>query len=231
MKPIFMLLMWLYDTVGNFGVAIICLTLIIRTLMFPVAQKQFKSMAGMRVLQPKMKDIQERHKDDKAKQQQEMLRLYQEEKVNPMAGCLPIVIQIPIFYALYKTLLVSVEMRHKPFILWIKDLSAPDPLTPINLFGYLHFTPPPYLALGVLPILFGITMYFQTKLNPPPTDPVQKQVFGMMPWVMMFVFAPFAAGLQLYYVCSNVYGIIQQRWLYARYSPDTLKEGRKPAKT
>jgi YidC/Oxa1 family membrane protein insertase len=231
MKPIFMLLMWLYDTVGNFGVAIICLTLIIRTLMFPVAQKQFKSMAGMRVLQPKMKEIQERHKDDKAKQQQEMLRLYQEEKVNPMAGCLPILIQIPIFYALYKTLLVSVEMRHKPFVLWIKDLSAPDPLTPVNLFGYLPFTPPAYLALGVLPILFGITMYFQTKLNPPPTDPVQQQVFAMMPWVMMFVFAPFAAGLQLYYVCSNVYGIVQQRWLYARYSPETLKERRKPAKT
>jgi YidC/Oxa1 family membrane protein insertase len=228
MKPIFMLLMWLYDVIGNFGFAIIGLTLIIRTLMFPVAQKQFKSMAGMRVLQPKMKEIQERHKDDKPRQQQEILRLYQEEKVNPMAGCLPIVIQIPIFYALYKTLLVSVEMRHKPFVLWIKDLSAPDPLTPVNLFGYLHFTPPAYLALGVLPILFGITMYFQTKLNPAPTDPVQKQVFGMMPWVMMFVFAPFAAGLQLYYVCSNLYGIAQQRWLYSRYSPETLKERRKP---
>jgi len=158
------------------------------------------------------------------------LKLYQEEKVNPMAGCLPILLQIPIFYALYKTLLVSVEMRHKPFILWIKDLSAPDPLTPVNLFGFLHFTPPPYLALGVLPILFGITMYFQTKLNPPPTDPVQAQVFAFMPWMMMFIFAPFAAGLQLYYVFNNLYGIAQQRWLYARYSPETLKERRKPAK-
>jgi YidC/Oxa1 family membrane protein insertase len=230
MKPIVSLLNWLFDHIGNFGVAIICLTLIIRTLMFPVAQKQFKSMAAMRVLQPKMKDIQERYKDDKPRQQQEMLKLYQEEKVNPMAGCLPIVIQIPIFYALYKTLLVSVEMRHKPFVLWIKDLSAPDPLTPINLFGYLHFTPPPFLALGILPILLGITMYMQFKLNPPPTDPVQKQVFGLMPWMMMFIFAPFAAGLQLYYVMNNLYGIIQQRWLYARYSPEALPRGKKPAK-
>jgi YidC/Oxa1 family membrane protein insertase len=230
MKPIFSLLNWLYDHIGNFGLAIICLTLIIRTLMFPIAQKQFKSMAAMRVLQPKMKEIQERWKDDKPRQQQEMLKLYQEEKVNPMAGCLPIVIQIPIFYALYKTLLVSVEMRHKPFALWIKDLSAPDPLTPVNLFGYLHFTPPHFLALGVLPILFGITMWLQFKLNPPPTDPVQKQVFGFMPWMMMFVFAPFAAGLQLYYVVSNTLGLIQQKWLYMRYSPDALEGRKKPAK-
>ncbi|MEA2998711.1 MAG: YidC/Oxa1 family rane protein insertase [Sphingomonadales bacterium] len=230
MKPIFMLLMWLYDTIGNFGFAIICLTLIIRTLLFPVAQKQFRSMAAMRVVQPKMKELQERHKDDKPRMQQEILKLYQEEKVNPMAGCLPILLQIPIFYALYKTLLVSVEMRHKPFILWIRDLSAPDPMTPVNLFGYLHFTPPAYLALGVLPILFGVTMYFQTKLNPPVADPVQQQMMAMMPWVMMFIFAPFAAGLQLYYVFNNLYGLAQQRWLYARYSPEMLKERRKPAK-
>jgi len=230
MKPIVVLLGWLYAHIGNFGLAIICLTIIIRTLMFPIAQKQFKSMAAMRVLQPKMKDIQERYKDDKPRQQQEMLKLYQEEKVNPMAGCLPIVIQIPIFYALYKVLLVSVEMRHKPFVLWIKDLSAPDPLTPVNLFGYLPWTPPPFLALGVLPILLGITMWMQMKLNPPATDPVQRQVFAIMPWMMMFIFAPFAAGLQLYYVMNNLYGIIQQRWLYARYSPDALEGRKKPAK-
>jgi YidC/Oxa1 family membrane protein insertase len=217
MKPIFSLLLWLYEHIGNFGVAIICLTIIVRTIMFPIAQKQFRSMAAMRVLQPKMKAIQERHKDDKAKQQQEMLRLYQEEKVNPMAGCLPILIQIPIFYALYKTLMVSVEMRHKPFALWIKDLSAPDPMTPVNLFGYLHFTPPTYLALGVLPILLGITMYLQTRLNPPPADPVQKQMMAIMPWFMMLIFAPFAAGLQLYYVCNNLFGLAQQSWLNRRY--------------
>jgi YidC/Oxa1 family membrane protein insertase len=230
MKPIFILLMWLYDHIGNFGVSIICLTIIIRTLLFPIAQKQFKSMAGMRVVQPKMKAIQERHKDDKPRMQQEILKLYQEEKVNPMAGCLPIFIQIPIFYALYKVLMVSVEMRHKPFFLWIKDLSAPDPLTPVNLFGFLHFAPPPFLALGVLPILLGITMWLQMRLNPPATDPMQQQMMSLMPWFMMFIFAPFAAGLQLYYVCNNVYGLIQQRWLYARYAPADDKT-KKPART
>ena len=217
MKPIFSLLNWLYAHIGNFGLAIICLTLIVRTLMFPIAQKQFKSMAAMRVLQPKMKALQDRHKEDKPRLQQEMLKLYQEEKVNPMAGCLPIVIQIPIFYALYKVLMVSVEMRHKPFVLWIKDLSAPDPLTPVNLFGYLPFTPPSFLALGVLPILLGISMWLQFKLNPPATDPVQRQMFAIMPWVLMFVMAPFAAGLQLYWTVNNVLTILQQKWLYSRY--------------
>jgi YidC/Oxa1 family membrane protein insertase len=217
MKPIFSLLNWLYALIGNFGVAIICLTLIVRTLMFPIAQKQFKSMAAMRVLQPKMKALQDRYKDDKPRLQQEMLKLYQEEKVNPMAGCLPILIQIPIFYALYKVLMVSVEMRHKPFVLWIKDLSAPDPLTPVNLFGYLPFTPPQFLALGVLPILLGISMWLQFKLNPPATDPVQRQMFAIMPWVLMFVMAPFAAGLQLYWTVNNVLTILQQKWLYSRY--------------
>jgi YidC/Oxa1 family membrane protein insertase len=217
MKPIFALLNWLYGAIGNFGLAIICLTLIVRTLMFPIAQKQFRSMAGMRVIQPKMKALQERFKDDKPRLQQEMLKLYQEEKVNPVAGCLPILIQIPIFYALYKVLMVSVEMRHKPFVLWIKDLSAPDPLTPVNLFGYLPFTPPHFLALGVLPILLGITMWLQFKLNPPPADPVQKQVFGLMPWVLMFVMAPFAAGLQLYWTVNNILTILQQKWLYSRH--------------
>jgi YidC/Oxa1 family membrane protein insertase len=221
MRPIFSLLLWLYGAIGNFGLAIICLTIIIRTIMFPIAQKQFRSLAAMRVLQPKMKVLQERHKEDKPRLQQEMLKLYQEEKVNPMAGCLPILIQIPIFYALYKTLLVSVEMRHKPFALWIKDLSAPDPLTPVNLFGFLHFAPPTYLAIGVLPILFGVTMYMQTRLNPPPTDPVQKQMMAIMPWFMMLVFAPFAAGLQLYYVCNNLFGIAQQSWLNRRYGIGT----------
>ena len=217
MRPIFDLLNWLFHHIGNFGVAIICLTLIVRGLMFPIAQKQFQSMAAMRKLQPKMKAIQERYKDDKPKLQQEMMKLYQEEKINPAAGCLPILLQIPIFYALYKVLLVSVEMRHQPFILWIRDLSAPDPLTPINLFGLLHFTPPAFLALGLLPILLGITMWLQFKLNPAPMDPTQQQIFAIMPWVMMFVMAPFASGLQLYWVTSNVLTILQQWWLYKKY--------------
>jgi YidC/Oxa1 family membrane protein insertase len=217
MRPIFDLLMFLFHTVGNFGVAIICLTLIVRAIMFPIAQKQFQSMAAMRKLQPKMKAIQERFKDDKQRQQQEILKLYQAEKINPAAGCLPILLQIPVFYALYKVLLVSVEMRHQPFILWIKDLSAPDPLTPINLFGLLHFAPPAFLAIGVLPILVGATQWVSMKLNPQPMDPAQAQVFAIMPWVLVFVMAPFAAGLQLYWMTNNILTIAQQWWLYRKF--------------
>ena len=220
MRPIFDLLNWLFKITGNFGVAIICLTFIVRLLMFPIADRQFRSMAAMRRIQPKMKALQERFKDDKPRQQQEILKLYKDEKANPAAGCLPILLQIPVFYALYKVLMVSVEMRHQPFALWIKDLSAPDPLTPVNLFGYLDFTPPSFLALGVLPILLGVTMWLQFKLNPPPTDPVQQQIFSIMPWVLMFVMAPFAAGLQLYWVVSNILTIAQQKWLYYRYDAE-----------
>jgi YidC/Oxa1 family membrane protein insertase len=217
MKPIFSLLNWLFAMIGNFGVAIICLTVIVRALLFPIAQRQMASMAAMRVLQPKIKTLQERYKDDKPRMQQEMLKLYKEEKVNPMAGCLPILLQIPIFYALYKVLLLAVEMRHEPFTLWIRDLSAPDPLTPVNLFGYLAFQPPAFLALGVLPILLGITMWLQFRLNPAPMDPVQKQVFAFMPWILMFLMAPFAAGLQLYWTVSNILTIAQQKLLYSRH--------------
>ncbi|HEU4958176.1 MAG TPA: membrane protein insertase YidC [Sphingomicrobium sp.] len=217
MRPIFNLLNWLFGVLGNFGLAIIALTFIVRGLMFPIADKQFRSMAAMRKVQPKMKALQERFKDDKPRLQQEMLKLYQEEKINPAAGCLPILLQIPIFYALYKVLMVSVEMRHQPFFLWIKDLSAPDPLTPVNLFGLLPFHPPGFLAIGVLPILLGITMWIQFKLNPQQMDPVQQQIFGIMPWILMFVMAPFAAGLQLYWVVSNLLTIGQQAWLYKRY--------------
>lgn len=216
-KPIFKLLDWLFKLFGNFGVAIIGLTLIIRALMFPIAQKQFKSMAGMRAVQPKMKVLQERYKDDKQKLQQEMLKLYQQEKVNPLAGCLPILIQIPIFYALYKVLMLTIEMRHQPFVAWIKDLSAPDPMTPVNLFGLLNFTPPSFIALGVLPILLGVSMWLQFKLNPQAADPVQQQMFAIMPWVLMFVMAPFAAGLQLYWLTNNILSIAQQKWLYSRH--------------
>ena len=228
-KPIFYLLDWLFKLFGNFGVAIIGLTFIVRGLMFPVAQRQFASMAAMRAVQPKMKALQERWKDDKPKLQQEMMALYQKEKINPMAGCLPIFLQIPVFYALYKVLLLTIEMRHQPFALWIKDLSAPDPATVLNLFGLLHFTPPSLLAIGVLPILLGITMYFQFKLNPAQMDPVQQQVFSVMPWIMMFMMAPFAAGLQLYWICSNLLTIAQQKWLYSKHP--ALKEPLVPAKT
>ncbi len=221
MRPIFDLLRFLFKVTGNFGVAIICLTFLVRFALFPIANKQFRSMAGMRRIQPKLKALQDRYKDDKPRLQQEMLKLYQKEKINPAAGCLPILLQIPIFYALYKVLLVSVEMRHQPFALWIKDLSAPDPLTPINLFGLLDFTPPAMIAIGILPILLGITMWLQFKLNPTPmTDPIQKQIFGIMPWVLMVIMAPFAAGLQLYWVTNNILTIAQQKWLYSRYDKE-----------
>jgi YidC/Oxa1 family membrane protein insertase len=222
MRPIFALLVWLFAQIGNFGLSIIGLTIIVRLILFPVAQRQFSSMAKMRSVQPKMKALQERHADDRMKLQEEMMKLYKEEKVNPVAGCLPILLQIPIFYALYKVLLVAVEMRHEPFVLWIRDLSAPDPLSPINLFGYLPFTPPSFLAVGVLPIIVGVTMWIQMKLNPQMPDPVQRQVFALMPWVLMFVMAPFAAGLQLYWATNNILSIGQQRLLYMRHP--SLKE-------
>jgi YidC/Oxa1 family membrane protein insertase len=216
-KPIFTYLHWLFRMVGNFGVAIILLTVTIRGLMFPIAQRQFASMAKMRAVQPKMKALQERYKDDKVKMQQEVMALYKTEKVNPLAGCLPTLLQIPIFYALYKVLILTIEMRHQPFVGWIRDLSAPDPLTPVNLFGLLAFTPPSFLAIGVVPIILGISMYFQFKLNPQAMDETQRQVFAILPWVLMFVMAPFAVGLQVYWITSNVLAIAQQKLLYARH--------------
>ncbi len=216
--PFFWILHWLFGVFGNFGVAIIGLTIIVRGFMFPVAQRQFASMAQMRVVQPKMKAVQERWKDDKPRMQQEMMKLYKDEKVNPLAGCLPIVLQIPIFFALYKILMLSIEMRHQPFALWLQDLSAPDPSAHI-LFDALGtgITLPAFLAIGVLPILLGVTMWLMQKLNPQPMDEVQKQVFAVMPWFLMFIMAPFAAGLQLYWVMSNLVSIAQQKWLYSRH--------------
>ena len=216
-KPIFWLLKSLFGLVGNFGVAIILLTLIVRGVMFPIAQKQFASMAAMRAIQPKMKAIQDRYKDDRAKQQEEIMALYKKEGVNPLAGCLPIFLQIPVFFALYKVLTLAIEMRHQPFVLWIKDLSAPDPLHILNLFGLLNFTPPAFLGIGILALLLGITMYFQFKLNPAQMDPMQQQVFSIMPWMMMFIMAPFAAGLLIYWITSNVLTIAQQAYLYSRH--------------
>ena len=218
MRPIFALLRWLFAVTGNFGVAIIGLTLIVRAIMFPIAQRQFQSTLGMRRVQPKLKALQARFKDDKPRQQQEMMKLYKEEKINPAAGCLPIFLQIPVFYALYKVLMVAVEMRHQPFALWIHDLSAPDPLTPVNLFGLLHFTPPHILAIGVLPILVGATQWLTMKMNPATgVDPTQQQIMSLMPWFLIFVMAPFAAGLQLYWVTNNLLTLAQQSWFNYRH--------------
>jgi len=234
-QPIFYLLDWLFKLTGNFGVAIIGLTLVVRAALFPIANKQYESMAKMRIVAPKMKAIQDRNKDDKVKAQQEMMALYKTEKVNPLAGCLPIVLQIPIFYALYKTLLVSIEMRHQPFALWIKDLSAPDPLTPLNLFGAIDWTPPEMIAIGIFPIILGVTMYLQQKMNPAVMDPVQKQVFAIMPWMFMFIMAPFAAGLQLYWIINNLVSILQQWYMLRKYPmpatpPETVTVAVTPGK-
>ena len=196
--------------------AIICLTIIVRGVMFPIAQKQFASMASMKAIQPRMKAIQEKYKDDRLQQQQEMQKLFREEKVNPLAGCLPLILQIPIFFALYKVLYLAIEMRHRNF-LWIEDLSAPDPATILNLFGLLPFTPPSFLAIGVLAVLLGVTMWLTFKLNPSAMDPVQQQVFAIMPWVLMFIMAPFAAGLLLYWVTSNILTLAQQKYLYSKH--------------
>lgn len=221
--PFLWVLLWLFGVFGNFGVAIIGLTLIVRLFMYPVAQKQFASMAQMRSVQPKMKALQERWKDDKPRLQQEMMKLYKDEKVNPLGGCLPILLQIPIFFALYKILMLSIEMRHQPFALWLKDLSVPDPSAQL-LFDLLGtgIVLPAFIAIGVLPILLGVTMWLMQKLNPQPMDEVQKQVFAIMPWFLMFIMAPFAAGLQLYWVMSNLISIAQQKWLYSRHP--VLKE-------
>ncbi len=234
-QPIYKLLNWLFQLTGNFGLAIICLTLIVRAALFPIANKQYESMAKMRIVGPRMKAIQERHKDDKLKAQQEMMALYKTEKVNPLAGCLPLVLQIPIFYALYKTLLLSTEMRHQPFALWITDLSAPDPLTPLNLFGLIPWQPPAMIAIGVFPIILGVTMWLQQRMNPTPMDPVQKQVFAIMPWMFMFIMAPFAAGLQLYWIINNLVSIGQQWWMLRKYPmpatpPETITVKAKAAK-
>jgi len=215
-RPIFYTLDFFGDLLGNFGVAILILTLIIKLILFPVANKGYESMSKMKKLQPEVEKLRERYPDDKMKLQQEMMALYKKEKMNPMAGCLPILLQMPIFYALYKTLFVTIELRHEPFILWIKDLSAPDPTSLFNLFGLLPFDPTAvpligaFLGIGVLPLLMGVAMWFQTKLNPPPADPVQAQIFGMLPFIFVFIFAPFAAGLVLYWFWNTALSILQQ---------------------
>ena len=198
------------------GFAIIGLTLLIKTLLFPLAYKSFVSMSKMKMLQPEMEKIKERVGDDRTKLQQEMMAMYKKEKVNPASGCLPILLQIPIFFSLYKVLFVTIEMRHAPFIGWIKDLSAPDPTSFLNLFGLLPWDAPlpssifGILSIGVFPILMGISMFMQQKLNPAPTDKTQATIFAWMPWIFMFMLGQFAAGLVIYWVANNTITFIQQ---------------------
>lgn len=225
-----MVLHWLNVLIGNMGWAIIGLTLLIKTLLFPLAYKSFVSMAKMKNLQPEMEKIKERAGDDRQKLQQEMMALYKKEKVNPASGCLPILLQIPIFFSLYKVIFVTLELRHAPWLGWITDLSAPDPSSILNLFGLLPFAPPDpsslfaIVSLGILPILLGISMWIQQKLNPAPTDPTQAMIFAWMPWVFMFMLGTFASGLVLYWIANNTITFTQQ-YLIMRtqgYKPDVF---------
>lgn len=209
-KPFFKVLAWIHSIVGNFGVAILIFTLALKLLFYPLADKSYRSMAKMKALQPEMVKLRERFADDKAKQQQELMALYKREKVNPAAGCLPILIQIPVFFALYKVLLVTIEMRHAPFFGWVHDLSAPDPTTLFNLFGLIPWAPPAMLMIGAWPLIMGVTMFLQQKLNPAPADPVQAKVFMMLPIVFTFMLAHFPVGLVVYWAWNNTLTILQQ---------------------
>ncbi len=206
---------WLNKLVGNFGIAIILFTILVKILFFPLANRSYESMTKMKKVQPEMKALQERHKDDRLKMQQELMALYQREHINPMMGCLPILIQIPVFFSLYKVLFVTIEMRHAPFFGWIQDLAAADPTSLFNLFGLLPYALPSWLHIGVWPVLMGLTMWFQTKMNPPATDPVQQQMMTIMPPMFTYLMAQFPAGLVIYWTVNNVLSILQQ-WLIMR---------------
>lgn len=214
-KPIYLTLHFFYGIVGNFGIAILLLTLVIKGLLFPMANKQYESMGRMKKLQPKMQKLKEKYGDDRARMQQETMELYKKEKVNPLASCLPIFIQIPVFFSLYKVLYVTIDMRHAPFFGWIRDLSAPDPMLVTNLFGLLPWHPTGFLAIGILPVLMGITMYLQQKLNPPMADPVQQKIFTFMPIMFTFILAGFSVGLVIYWTWNNILTICQQ-WVIMR---------------
>jgi len=219
-KPIFWVLDWLFAAVGNFGIAILILTVMVKLLFFPLANKSYRAMSKMKLLTPQMQVLRERFPDDKARLNQEMMALYKREKVNPAAGCLPIIVQIPVFFALYKVLFITIEMRHAPFYGWIRDLSAPDPTTWVNLFGLLPYTVPDLgflsiLSIGVWPIIMGVTMFLQQKINPPPPDPVQARMFMMLPIVFTFMLGQFAAGLVIYWAWNNLLSIAQQ-WVIMR---------------
>ena len=234
-KPIFWLLHWLNGIIGNMGISIIALTLIIKAILFPLAYRSYVSMAKMKELQPEMEKLKEAAGDDREKLQRGMMELYRKNKVNPAGGCLPILLQIPIFFSLYKVIFVTIELRHAPFFGWLNDLSAPDSSSIINLFGLLpNPAPDPesimaLIFIGVLPILLGITMWLQQKLNPAPTDPTQAMIFAWLPWVFMFMLGGFASGLLVYWISNNTLTFTQQ-YLIMRsqgYKPDVFGNIRK----
>tara|TARA_B100001123_G_scaffold284750_1_gene317329 strand:- start:63 stop:1742 length:1680 start_codon:yes stop_codon:yes gene_type:complete len=214
-KPLFFVIDYFFRMTGNFGLAIVIITALVRLIFFPLANYSFRSMAKMKVLQPEMVRLKELHKDDKVKLQQEMMALYKREKVNPISGCLPVLIQIPFFFAIYKMLFVTLEMRHQPFFGWIEDLSARDPTSIFNLFGLIPWDPPTFLMIGAWPILMGVSMWVQQKLNPTPPDPVQAKIFMFFPLFLTIILAPFPSGLVVYWTVNNVLTIAQQ-WVIMR---------------
>ena len=231
-KPLFWLLEWLYAQIGNFGLAIMVLTVIVKAIFYPLANKSYAAMSKMKALQPEMEKLKERYGEDRQRMNQEVMQLYRREKVNQAAGCLPILVQIPVFFALYKVLYTTIEMRHQPFFGWIKDLSAPDPATILTGFGYLHWQVPEILHffnIGVWPLIMGVTMYLQQKLNPAPADPVQARVFQFLPILFTFMMAPFSAGLVIYWAWSNTLSIAQQYTIMRRHGTP-IGGGKTPAK-
>ena len=209
-KPLFFIIDYLFKYSGNFGIAIVIITIGIRLIFFPLANYSFRSMAKMKAVQPEMTRLKELHKDDKVKLQQEMMSLYRKEKINPASGCLPILIQIPFFFAIYKMLFISLEMRHQPFFGWIKDLSDKDPTSIFNLFGLIPWDPPSFLIIGIWPILMGVSMWVQQKLNPAPADPIQAKIFAFFPLFLTIILASFPSGLVVYWTVNNILTIAQQ---------------------
>ena len=231
-KPLFWLLEWLYVQLGNFGLSILALTVLVKLVFFPLANKSYAAMSKMKKLQPEMEKLKERFGEDRQKMNQELMQLYKREKVNPAAGCLPIVVQIPVFFALYKVLYTTIEMRHQPFFGWIQDLAAPDPLTILTGFGLVQWQIPEFLHffnIGLWPMIMGVTMYLQQKLNPQPTDPVQARVFQFLPILFTFMLAPFSAGLVIYWAWSNILSIAQQYMIMRRHGTPIGGGKAKPA--
>ena len=219
-KPMFYLLDFLNGLVGNFGIAILMATVLVKLAVFPLANKSYASMSKMKKLAPEMAKLKELYPDDRAKQQQGMMELYKKEKVSPVSGCLPVIVQIPVFFSLYKVILTSIELRHAPFYGWVHDLSAPDPTNLFNLFGLIPWSPPLFLALGVWPVLMGITMWVQMRLNPTPPDPVQASLFNWMPVMFTFMLGSFPVGLVIYWAWSNLLSILQQSYIMKRHGTE-----------
>jgi len=223
-KPFFLVINWLYGILGNFGVAVLAFTVIVKLVFYPLANKSYRSMGKMRLMQPKIQQIREKHSEDRMAMNREMMELYKTEKINPAAGCLPVLLQIPVFFALYKVLFVTIEMRHAPFFGWITDLSAPDPTSVFNLFGLLPYSVgflPPFLQLGIWPILMGISMFLQMRLNPAPPDPVQAKIFQFMPLIFTFLLATFPAGLVIYWTWNNLLSMAQQWYIMRRIAKES----------